>query len=108
MQSQRTNKEKIEELFIEALKDNEYGGLAFDSKHALEIDEEINTWKEITFENVNEDDFYEINLPFSINKFYWPKKSYELTYGSIQSFGTTIIANHLSLDLSLRPVIFFI
>ena len=39
---------------------------------------------------------------------YIPNKSLEITCGCIQSFGTTIIADHISVDLKLKPFLFFI
>ena len=102
MKSSKTHKEIIENLFIEALQDDEVGGgLDFNSNYASLIDEEINKWKENTFNKVNEHNFYEINLPFSNNKFYWPKKSYgKLDHQclfSFQEFGVWL--TYLSCDI---------
>lgn len=77
MQLKKKHKDKIENLVISALKDSsKEGGLAFDSKYAQRIEDEILNWKNSTFSQANNDNFHEVRVPFSKEKFFWPEKSY--------------------------------
>ena len=77
MKLKKTYSQKIEDLILLALKDDGLrGGLAFDSKYAKLIEEEIQYWKKSIFSKSNNDGFYEVRIPFSREKFFWPEKSY--------------------------------
>ena len=77
MQIKKSHKEKIEDLILLALADKKLGGgLEFGSKYAQFIEEEIQDWKNSIFNQTNKDNFYEVRIPFSREKFFWPEKSY--------------------------------